>query len=161
MISLVLLFGFLCRSSIFRYPDDLRNIVQQCARQIVTACKAPQTHPNKKLIINVFLLLKDNGGWMVQSGSSTRACAGLTHKKTEIGDGWPDGRQCAWSTGTWIIEFDCFTGYTQVVSLKHATFALIYFLSDIKHLDNNQLLPLALLLLLENICQRTCCEKTA
>ena len=22
---------FLCRSSIFRYPDDLRNIVQQCA----------------------------------------------------------------------------------------------------------------------------------
>ena len=31
MISLVLIFGFLCRSSIFRYPDDLRNIVQQCA----------------------------------------------------------------------------------------------------------------------------------
>ena len=33
MISLVLIFGFLCRSSIFRYPDDLRNIVQQCAIQ--------------------------------------------------------------------------------------------------------------------------------
>ena len=32
MISLVLIFGFLYRSSIFRYPDDLRNIVQQCAR---------------------------------------------------------------------------------------------------------------------------------
>ena len=32
MISLILIFGFLCRSSIFRYPDDLRNIVQQCAR---------------------------------------------------------------------------------------------------------------------------------
>ena len=31
MISRVLIFGFLCRSSIFRYPDDLRNIVQQCA----------------------------------------------------------------------------------------------------------------------------------
>ena len=31
MISLVLIFGFLCQSSIFRYPDDLRNIVQQCA----------------------------------------------------------------------------------------------------------------------------------
>ena len=27
MISLVLIFGFLCRSSIFQYPDDLRNIV--------------------------------------------------------------------------------------------------------------------------------------
>ena len=31
MISLVLIFGFLCRSSIFRYPDDLINIVKQCA----------------------------------------------------------------------------------------------------------------------------------
>ena len=28
MISLILIFGFLCR-----YPDDLRNIVQQCANQ--------------------------------------------------------------------------------------------------------------------------------
>ena len=26
MISLVLIFGFLCRSSIFRYPDNLRNV---------------------------------------------------------------------------------------------------------------------------------------
>ena len=33
MISLILIFGFLCQSSIFRYPDDLRNIVQQCASQ--------------------------------------------------------------------------------------------------------------------------------
>ena len=37
MISLIFMSGFLCRSSyispcaIFRYPDDLRNIVQQCA----------------------------------------------------------------------------------------------------------------------------------
>ena len=41
MISMVLIFGFLCRSYIFRYPDDLRNIVQQCAtlfRNIQSAC---------------------------------------------------------------------------------------------------------------------------
>ena len=30
MISLIWIFGFLCR-----YPDDLRNIVQQCARDAV------------------------------------------------------------------------------------------------------------------------------
>ena len=33
MISLILIFGFLRRSNIFLYPDDLRNIVQQCARR--------------------------------------------------------------------------------------------------------------------------------
>ena len=31
MISLIWIFGFLCRSSLFRYPDELRDIVQQCA----------------------------------------------------------------------------------------------------------------------------------
>ena len=41
MISLVLLFGFLCRSSIFRYPDDLRNIVQQCANDTHAVCPQP------------------------------------------------------------------------------------------------------------------------
>ena len=43
MISLILIFGFLCRSSIyiyiFRYPDDLRNIVQQCATVWCAAAK--------------------------------------------------------------------------------------------------------------------------
>ena len=44
MISLVLIFGFLCRSSISRYPDDLRNIVQQCASWSATMsllCEQP------------------------------------------------------------------------------------------------------------------------
>ena len=39
MISLIWILGFLCRSSIFRYPDDLRNIVQQCARWVLVEKK--------------------------------------------------------------------------------------------------------------------------
>ena len=41
MISLVLIFGFICRSSIFRYPEDLRNIVQQCAPIVPPPLCAP------------------------------------------------------------------------------------------------------------------------
>ena len=34
---LIFMFGFICRSSswLFRYPDELRNIVQQCAKMLL------------------------------------------------------------------------------------------------------------------------------
>ena len=69
MISLVLIFGFLCRSSIFRYPDDLRNIVQQCARRRTASCSRSRTNPplgsNRR---DIRSLPCNTGHWQRQGG---------------------------------------------------------------------------------------------
>ena len=61
MISLILIFGFLWRSSIFWYPDNLRNIVKQCANHGVTQARPRRALSSTRM--GNLLQIQPDGRW--------------------------------------------------------------------------------------------------